>query len=122
MLAWLIVVGILVVGGIVAIVIGSKSYNYDYLGGVGIIVIVIAIFILAITLTLFFCDQQEVAVFVNQSQYVASHKALTAIEDAAITTKKIELNNWLFTAQWAKVKWGTFSLYPDKVLGLLPIQ
>jgi membrane-bound ClpP family serine protease len=89
MLGWMIVVGILVVAGIVGIIIGNKSYTYGWMGGVGIVAIVIAIFILAISLTLFFCDQQEVAVFANQSQYIASHKSLTAVEDAAITTKKL---------------------------------
>lgn len=62
------------------------------------------------------------SVFAQQKAYIESHVAENAVEDAALTAKKIELNNWLFVAQYSKARYGSWSLYPDAVMDLEPIE
>lgn len=51
-----------------------------------------------------------------------TREAKTDAEDAAITSKKIELNEWLYKAQYSKEHYGGWSLYPERVLELTPIE
>ena len=67
-------------------------------------------------------NSQNVAVYNRQRAYIDNHVPDNAIEDAAMTQKKIELNDWLYGAQFAKQKFGNWSLYPDEILDLEPIQ
>jgi hypothetical protein len=120
MLGWIIIFVVLVVVGIVLIIVSKKNYE-DYT-----IPIVIAFFIALMIGLVFpilaFQNRQEVSVFNQQSAYIQSHNVVDPVENAAITNKKIELNDWLFKAQWAKEKFGIFSFYPPSVLDLKSIQ
>ena len=60
--------------------------------------------------------------FKQQSAYIEFHESKNPVEDAALTQKKIELNDWLYYAQFNKNTFGIFSLYPEEVLDLEPIQ
>lgn len=48
--------------------------------------------------------------------------AAIACEDAALTSKKIELNAWLYTAQYIKSHYKRWSCYSDEILDWEPIQ
>ena len=50
------------------------------------------------------------------------HEAKNAVEDAALTSKKIELNEWLYDAQCSKSRFGSWSFYPDSIFDLEPIE
>ena len=67
-------------------------------------------------------NNSECGVFAQQKDYIESHVAENDVEDAALTTKKIELNYWLFKAQYSKARYGSWSLYPDTVMDLEPIE
>jgi hypothetical protein len=67
-------------------------------------------------------NETQITVFQNQSEYLESYTPEDAIENAALTNKKIELNAWLYNAQYMKQKFGGWSLYPDEVLDLEPID
>lgn len=75
---------------------------------------------------IYFCgtlDGNETIVqFEQQKQYIESHTAQNEIEDAALTSKKIELNGWLYSAQWSRRKFGNWSLVPEHVLELEAIK
>ena len=66
--------------------------------------------------------EQNTKVFREQAAYLEAHISKNEIEDAAITSKKIELNDWLYNAKFAKDKFGIFSLIPDEVNYLEPIE
>ena len=65
---------------------------------------------------------KEVALFIQNKEYIEGHKSEAPIEDAAITQTKIEMNQWLFNAKYSKERWGWWSIYPEEVLNLTPIE
>ena len=65
---------------------------------------------------------QEINKFENQKAYITSHTAVEPLENAALTNKKIELNDWLFNAQWEVKHRKGWTFYPDTVLELEAIQ
>ena len=58
----------------------------------------------------------------RQKAYIEMHEAKNAVEDAALTSKKIELNEWLYDAQCSKSRFGSWSFYPDSIFDLEPIE
>ena len=60
--------------------------------------------------------------FIQQKAYIETHVSDNAIEDAALTTKKVELNDWLYNTQYWLTYRNGWSLYPDSVLDLEPID
>ena len=67
-------------------------------------------------------DNREIDEYIRQKAYIETHTAVNAVEDAALTSKKIELNGWLYKAQSDKTRDGAWSLYPDAVMELEPIE
>ena len=67
-------------------------------------------------------DYREIDEYIRQKAYIETHTAVNAVEDAALTSKKIELNGWLYKAQSDKTRHGAWSLYPDAVMELEPIE
>lgn len=65
---------------------------------------------------------REVNAFVQQKKYIESHAAVDAVENAALTNKKIELNEWLYNAQYSKQRFGGWSFYGDDIFDLTPIE
>lgn len=65
---------------------------------------------------------QSINAFTKQKAYIESHETTNPVEDAALTAKKIELNNWLYDAQLSKSRFGGWSFYPDSIFDLEPIQ
>lgn len=60
--------------------------------------------------------------FKQQSAYLQSHISNNAVEDAALTSKKIELNTWLYNAQYEYEHYRLFSVYPAEISTLKPIE
>ena len=58
----------------------------------------------------------------QQKAYIETHVAEREIEDAALTQSKIDLNKWLFSAQWKRENLGNWSGYPESVMELTPIE
>jgi len=65
---------------------------------------------------------QEIAVFEQQKAYIESHMSKNDIEDAALTTKKIELNDWLYNAQYQYEHFKGWNLCPDNIKELQAIK
>lgn len=65
---------------------------------------------------------REVNAFAQQKEYIESRVAADAVENAALTNKKIELNEWLYNAQYSKQHFGGWSFYGDDVFELAPIE
>lgn len=121
MINWMILGVALVVVFAVAFVLECReSYGWAFVIG----------FVSAVgaTVILLFCPIARIShnydcnEFAHQKVYIESHVAENAVEDAALTAKKIELNGWLFKAQYSKARLGSWSLYPDTVMDLEPIE
>lgn len=108
---------------VVGIVLYKVSWRFDDLGFTvsviaGTILFFIILFIPIITIQ----NKKAVEVFKRQKEYIESHISDNELEDVAITTKKIELNEWLYDAQYSKTHYNFFTLYSDEVLLLEPIR
>lgn len=117
MIAWLIIAVLLIlIGWYAAYRIG------DALEFIPFICWALAIFIGIVIVISVPINAISINNFVQQSEYIQTHVPKDAIENAALTTKKIDLNDWLYNAQYSKRLFGVFSFYPDTVLALTPIQ
>ena len=67
-------------------------------------------------------NRREVSVYQSQKAYIENHEPDNDIEDAALTNKKIELNEWLYNAKYVKTHYPAWTFYPDEVLELKPIE
>ena len=86
------------------------------------VVAIAGICILIICSLMRMSDNREIDEYIRQKAYIETHTAVNAVEDAALTSKKIELNGWLYKAQSDKTRHGAWSLYPDAVMELEPIE
>jgi len=122
MTGWLIVLGVGVVLLVVGIVL-ARDYQTEEVGAVFIVVSVVAIVLVGCLLIFAQLEiQQSTNKFNQQTQYLSTHIVESDVENAALTNKKIELNEWLYNAKWAENKFGIFSFYPDSIQELEPIQ
>lgn len=118
---WIVVI---VVGLSVAVVSywlwDEKDFELGLLmGTIGITAVVTAIVIILVGVLE---TPQSINNFTRQKAYIEMHEAKNAVEDAALTSKKIELNEWLYDAQCIKSRFGSWSFYPDSIFDLEPIQ
>lgn len=115
-----------VVVALIAAVFWILSYRDNWDGPFKFMFAMVATFAVVIMCGVFVscmvCAPQEISVFESQREYLANHIAVDQIENAALTSKKIEMNEWLFGAQYSKEKWGGWSFYPDSILQLSPIE
>lgn len=121
MINWIILGVALAAISIVSFVLECREF-YGWTLFVGLIAAVAAAVILICCPIIRVSNNSECGVFAQQKAYIESHVAENDVEDAALTTKKIELNDWLFKAQYSKARFGSWSLYPDAVMDLEPIE
>ena len=65
---------------------------------------------------------QEISVFEQQKSYIENHVSKNDIEDAALTAKKVELNDWLYNAQYQYEHFKGWNLYPNSIQDLQEIK
>lgn len=121
MINWMILCVVLVVICVVAFVLECREL-YGWTLAVGVVSAIAAAVILLWCPLARISNNSDCSVFAQQKAYIESHIAENAVEDAALTTKKIEMNDWLFEAQYSKARYGSWSLYPDAVMDLEPID
>ena len=123
MIAWIIMNVVLIIICVVLFIISYDSYDFEWLTIVGtVLVMLLLLFMIPITIITPFDVDRQITVFEQQSEYIQNHKPDDYIENAALTNKKIELNEWLYKAQWKKEKFGSFSFYPEMIFDLKPIN
>lgn len=88
-------------------------------GMVGIIIVMLSIVVILVGVLQV---PQSINNFTKQKAYIETHEAKNAVEDAALTSKKIELNEWLYDAQCSKSRFGSWSFYPESIFELEPIE
>lgn len=118
---WWILTIVLVVVCVVSIVVESKTLGvWSFISSIfsGSIAIITLLICILGTVSV----PKEIMLFQSQKQYIESHIPDDPVENAAITNKKIELNEWLFNAKYSNERWGGWSFYPDSVQDIEPIE
>ena len=121
MINW-IILGVVLAGVCAVAVVLECSESYGWALVIGVVSGFVAVVILLACPIARISHNSDCSVFAQQKAYIESHIAENAVEDAALTAKKIELNDWLFAAQHSKARYGSWSLYPDAVMDLEPIE
>ena len=109
----------------IAIVAGIIGNHYDDCSNWFMAIILGAcVFLIAGMVLLILSIQcpQEIAVFEQQKSYIENHVSKNDIEDAALTAKKVELNDWLYNAQYQYEHFKGWNLYPDSIQDLQEIK
>ena len=81
-------------------------------------IFVVTILLLAVPLQ----NRKEFSMFVAQKEYIENYEPTSEYDTAAIIDKKIELNEWLYEAQYTKEHHPICSFYGDEILELEPIK
>ena len=128
---WWILLGVsavILIIGIILWIVGANSHKYydnkeeagmalTFLGGA------IAIIMFAVCIVCTLGHKMDVENFKRQKEYIETVvPTLPNTDNFALTQKRIELNEWLYNAQYSKENYPFFSLYPDEVLELEEIE
>lgn len=120
MLGWIIILVIAVVLFFVGV------YISDNHTGFGLFLVTVAtvaiIFGVATMIASPVTASKSIAIYEKQYAYFNEYVTEDALDDAAITAKKIELNEWLYEAQWSRQRFGIFSFMPERVMELKLIE
>lgn len=111
---------------IVMIVGGICIYKFIRHEDSGLLLCMIGIILSLIVLTIMITSpravQRETNVFIQQKEYIENHVSDNTYEDAALTTKKIELNEWLIEAQYQYEHYRFWTFYDESIMELELIQ
>lgn len=66
--------------------------------------------------------RKELNMFMEQKNYIEHYEPTTEYDNAAITSKKVELNEWLFEKQYNREHYTIFSFHSDDILDIEPIK
>ena len=120
---WLILGVVSAVIAVLAFVCMCRAYVHDDIFIiVASIASVLAVFCIFIYYFGSISAARNIGQFEQQKQYIEAHVASNAVEDAALTNKKIELNEWLYVAQWSRKNLRDWSFYPESILEETPIR
>ena len=102
------------------------NWDLDWLNNLSFALLVlgiIAFFISGLLLIILpISCQQELDLFLNQSEYLENYSSTTEYDLAAIANKKIELNDWLYRVQYTKKHYPICSFFGYEILELQPIK
>lgn len=118
---WLILFFVCVLVSVAAFWLSGKTY-YDWPIAVGMMSVTAAIMCVVVLFFGNYSAKVKESLFTEQKKYIESHVSQTEIEDAALTSEKIELNTWLFKAQYQKGHYKGWSFYSTEILDWEPIQ
>lgn len=119
---WVIVIVVGIIGICVSHWLEGKIDFFLCLLAVGAISIIAIVTAVVVILVGVLETPQSINNFNRQKAYIEMHEAENAVEDAALTSKKIELNEWLYDAQCSKSRFGSWSFYPESIFELEPIE
>ena len=120
---WWIVAAALIVAAVALVVIKAvlNCYNYDWLAIPALLCGAAAAFILLICAACSISAPREMYLFEQQKEFLENYEPTDAVENAAITAKIAELNEWLFSARYSVENWPAWTFYDEAVLDLEPI-
>lgn len=119
---------IIFIAGIIALVAGGIAIficGWDCPAWAMFATIVGVCCVLVTVILLIVCPIQaktEINVFRAHKEYVENYELTSEYDTAAIATKKIELNEWLYKNQYTKEHYPICSFFGDEILELEPIK
>ena len=120
---WYIISIAILFGGLVALTLHDWEYDYkddwEIPGG---IFTAMGLMCLVFTISAQIDYKMQVETYPQRKAFYESVTAGSEYEDATFRKEKAELNDGLFEAQWYKEYVSFFSLWPDEVLELEPIN
>ena len=100
----------------------SKKYWYDDGEILSVILIpALSVILAAWSAVLLLIPPQSIYIFISHKTHIES-LAPNDMENAGAVVVKAEQNNWLFGAQYSRKRFGDWSIYPESVLQLEPIE
>lgn len=118
--------GIVLIIGIILLIVDNNSFTIMCgPAGVGMTVVGGTLFLCCILIVgiVSYSNNEQIATFIRQKEYFETVvPTLPDPDNYALTQKKVELNEWLYQAQYQKTHLAFFTLYSDKVLELTEIQ
>ena len=123
-LCWIILIIIVlmgIAGGIVAYI-----QRDDYCGVAGPVLLILgcvcALVVGILLIILPIEANQELHSLISQKEYIESYEPTSEYDAAAILSKKIELNEWLYEQQYVRAYRPICSFYGAEILELEPIK
>lgn len=118
--------GVMLIVGIILLIVDAKSLTVDCgPAGFGLTLsgALLLIVFSMVAFAMLTSNNKEISTFIRQKEYFETVvPTLPDSDNYALTQKKIELNEWLYEAQYEKQYYPFFSLYSDKILELTEIQ
>lgn len=119
----IIILGLLIIALVILAILGTRN-GWDgicYIAATVFLPIAIIFLIIYIPSSIY-TNKVNYNEFVSQKQYIENHVAENEVENAALTTKKIELNSWLYSSQYNLENYSFFTLVDKRVQELDPIE
>ncbi len=117
---------VLVIAGSIIMHKTKYSYNSEWLWGIGLYFIIFGIIITVISISMLIgmniSAEQELNLFITQKEYIENYTSVNDYDTAAITNKKVELNEWLYKVQYNKKHYPICSFFGDEILTVEPIK
>ena len=119
--------------GILALVVGAfaahkakHTYSTYVLDNITITCTVFGVFLTLIAGTILIVlpidASRSLSNFLSQKEYVENYEMTSDYDAAAIVSKKVELNEWLYSEQYTKEHLPICSFYGDEILQIEPIK
>lgn len=118
---WIITGIVTVILSVVFITLHYRTDNMVYFA-IALLSVIWAVFMIVVVPIGIISSKQNTNRFVQQKQYIENHMPESDVENAAITNKKIELNSWLYDAQYSQANYTIFSFHNDSIQELEPIK
>ena len=123
---------IILIAGVISLAVGifakfkTKEFDFtrwDYISIIGIVLGVALVLVSSILLLILPVDSnKQLSNFISQKEYIENYEPTTEYDAAVIINKKIELNEWLYSAQYTKEHYPICSFYGDEILEIEPIK
>lgn len=124
---------IILIVGVISLAVGiftkykfQKAWHYtiwDYIVPICIMCGTILILISTVLLIVLPIEyNKELEIFISQKEYIENYEPTSEYDNAAITSKKVELNEWLYSAQHTREHYSICSFYSDEILEIKPIK
>lgn len=99
------------------------TYNLDCIAVGSLITGVLLTLIAGILLIVMPIDaNRSLSNFLSQKEYIKNYELTSEYDSAAIVSKKVELNEWLYSEQYTKEHLPICSFYGDEILQIEPIK
>lgn len=122
----LVISAILAVAGPIMMHKTVYSYDFEWVYNIGLYFVLFGVIVTVISAAMLIgmdiSAEQELNLFIIQKEYIENYTPANDYDTAAITNKKVELNEWLYRVQYNKEHYPICSFYGDEILTLEPIK